>query len=112
MARHTAALKFLKKSKECPVHWPEKKIAELPMEVQKELPAPRSGVDAKRDPKGATADWLRDIKAAETKIRRELGEASRRHARTCINRHTGPAFTRGRSIPDRTGPSLEAELRV
>ena len=60
MAKYTAALKFLKKNKEYPVHWLERKLEELPLELQNELPAPRSSIDAKRDPKGATEEWLRD----------------------------------------------------
>ncbi len=88
MARYTAALKFLKKSKEYPVRWLERKMEALPLELQKELPAPWSGIAATRDPKGAKEAWLRDAGDAEKKIRRALGESARRHSRSCVNKHT------------------------
>ena len=88
MAKYTAALKFLNESKECPAHWLERQVTELPKELRDELPTPRSSGTARRDPKDAKEAWLRDAQAAETKIRRALGEASKRHARSCINSHT------------------------
>ena len=88
MGKYTAALKFLKKIKECPAQWLERQLSELPKEQWDELPAPWSSNTARGNPKETNEAWLRDAQAAGTKIRRALGEVSKRHARSCINNHT------------------------
>ena len=88
MAKHTAALKFLQKSKDWQIPHPQTQLSELPEEQQNELPSPWGNAKASRDPKGARKAWLKDAQEAEKKIRYALGESSKRHARACINTRT------------------------
>ena len=52
MAKHTAALKSLKESKQWPAPWLEKSLAELPKEQTDNLPSPWARDDARRDSRG------------------------------------------------------------
>ena len=88
MAKHTAALKFLQKSRNWQIPWLRKQLSELTQEQQTELPPPRGSSGALEDPKGARKAWLKDAQAAEVIIRRALSDASKRYDRTCTNNNT------------------------
>ena len=88
MSKHTAALKFLKKSKQWSAQRLENRLAELPKEQRDNLPSPWTPGDTSKDPQGAKAAftaWLARVGAAQTKLRRAVGEASKRHARAIFN---------------------------
>ena len=59
MAKHTAALKFLQKSKNWQIPHLQTQLSELPEEQQTELPPPWRRSEAQRDSKGAKKVWLK-----------------------------------------------------
>ena len=67
MAKHTAALKFLQKSKDWQIPHLQAQMSELPEEQRNKLPFPWGNAKASRDPKGARKAWLKDAQEAEKK---------------------------------------------
>ena len=100
MAKHTAALKFLLKSKNWQIPHLQTQLSELPEEQKNELPPPWGSSEASRDPKGARKAWLKDAQEAEKKFRYALSVALKKHDCACIN-HTA-ARERARR-PGKTG---------
>ena len=101
MAKHTAALKFLKKSKRLQIPCLRKQLSEPPQELQGELPSPWERGRAFKDSIGAQKAWLKDTREAQNKIRYALSKASKRHDRACI--HSNTTGREHASRLDRTG---------
>ena len=75
MSKRTAALKFLKKSKQWPAQRLERRLAKLPKEQRDDLPSPWTPDNTRLDPTGTKAAWLASVGTAQTKLRRAFGKA-------------------------------------